>query len=301
LLKVLVTGATGFIGQHVLSVLSELDIEIHGVSRRLLKNYRSTIWHQIDLLNVDQARNLFSALQPTHLLHLAWNVEHKSYWSSVDNYRWVATTLHLLEAFHNNGGERAVMAGTCAEYDWSYGYCVEGITPLQGKSAYSICKSNLYKLATGFAAQAGICLAWGRIFFPFGPYENPNRLIPYVIQSLLRGEEAETSHGEQIRDLIYVEDLATMFVKLLNNSYEGPVNLCSGDPVRLKEIIRIIAQTIGRPDLVKLGARSAMNEPPLLVGDTRKLFEEIGYKPKFSLREGIQHSVHWWKGQLDSL
>ena len=128
-MKVLLTGATGFLGRYVLNQLQQAHIPVIPVGRVCPPGY-SGDYLIADLLRLDEIAAMVSQAQATHLLHLAWFAEHGKYWDSVLNLRWTEATVRLVEAFSAAGGQRVVIAGTCAEYDWSYGYCREEITPL---------------------------------------------------------------------------------------------------------------------------------------------------------------------------
>jgi len=295
---VLLTGARGFIGAHCLEALLERGFMVHAVSSRGRQNsYPEQVeWHHADLHNGEHLFRLMAEVRPQYLLHMAWDVSHGTYWSSLENLRWVKSSLSLLQAFIDYGGQRAVMAGSCAEYDWSHGYCIEGQTPLNPGTLYGICKSSLWQMVEAAGQVSGISTAWGRLFFLYGPGEHPNRLVPSVITSLLKGEDALCTHGEQIRDYIYVKDAAKALAVLLESKVEGPVNIASGRPVQLKELIGAAAHIIGRPQQVRLGAMAtSKDDPPLLLANTRRLFEEVGWEPRYTLYEGLTETIEWWR------
>src|SRR5262245_60125142 len=161
--RVLVTGASGFIGRAVLPELAARDYEIHAVSRsRSIPEAERTTWHAADLLAPGQAARLIETVRPTHLVHLAWVTEHGAYWTSPENLDWVQASLQLVRAFAANGGARAVLAGTCAEYDWRFGFCREGVTPLAPQTLYGVCKHALASVVEAFAAAQGLSAAWCR-------------------------------------------------------------------------------------------------------------------------------------------
>ncbi len=299
--KVLLTGASGFIGRHCLEPLVRRGFEVHAVSSKEQRNFsrKKVQWHHADLHNAEHVLRIMVEVKPEYLLHLAWDVTPGFYWSSLENLRWVRTSLGLLQAFIDSGGSRVVMAGSCAEYDWEYGYCKETLTPLNPVTLYGVCKNALHNMAGTASIEAGLSSAWGRLFFLYGPGEHPDRLIPAVITSLLMGEEVLCTHGEQVRDYMYVKDAADAFCALLDSEVSGPVNIASGRPVILKDLIGRAAQLAGRPELVRLDALSAAaDDPPLLLAETRRLKDVVGWQEQWSLDAGLKESLAWWKKKL---
>jgi nucleoside-diphosphate-sugar epimerase len=298
--RVLLTGATGLIGRHCLEPLLRSGYDVHTVSTRPSStNPPGFYTHQADLLEPAQVAALLANVQPSHLLHLAWYTQPGAYWTSLENIRWVQASLDLLQAFVAHGGRRVVMAGSCAEYDWSHGYCAERITPLRPATMYGKAKHALQLLEDAFAEQAQISAAWGRIFFLYGPHEYPERLVAAVTRALLQKQPACCSHGNQIRDFMYVQDAADAFVALLESDVRGAVNIASGAPITLKQIIFHIADMLARRELVQLGALPApVGEPPLLVANIDRLANEVGWRPAYELERGLEQTVRWWQTTL---
>lgn len=297
--KVLITGATGFIGRQAVPLLLAEQYDVHAAAIDAPEHSVEGItWHRVDLLDADQVNTLMAEVRPSHLLHYSWYAVPGKYWTSPENLRWVQGSLALLQAFAANGGQRAVMAGTCAEYDWRYGYCSESVTPLAPATLYGTCKHAVQMTLRAFAEQTGLSTAWGRIFFLYGPGEHPSRLVASVIRSLLQGQPAPCSHGAQVRDFLHVRDVAGAFVQLLGAGVTGAVNVASGQPVSLRDIIYRVADQFGRRDLIRMGAiPTPLDEPPLIVADTRRLREEVGWRPLYDLDEGLAQTIEWWKNQ----
>ena len=300
--KVLLSGAAGFIGKHTIPLMIESGYEVHAVdciAQPSFKQEPSLFWHQCNLLNTDQQKRLLAKVKPSHLLHFAWYTTPRKYWTSLENLRWVQASLDLLMNFVDQGGKRAVLAGTCAEYDWSYGYCTEEVTPTFPSTLYGTCKHCLQNILRHFSRQTGLNSAWGRIFFLYGPYEAKIRLVPSVITSLLKDQPARCTHGNQIRDFLHVEDVASAFVSLLESNVEGPVNIASGQPIALKTIIYTIADFLSKRHLVELGVLPTKeDEQPFLVADVRKLNQQVGWKPNKTLEAGLKSTIKWWEQNL---
>jgi nucleoside-diphosphate-sugar epimerase len=308
--RVLVSGANGFIGRWSVPALLRSGYEVHAVvsgrsSRGVPEQLRGAKIHIADLLDAARVDALLSEVKATHLLHFAWIATPGMYWDSPDNFRWVSASERLLRTFRVHGGRRVMMAGSCAEYDWSrVGVCDEKDSPLANASAappspYAECKIALQKILADFGRQEHLSTAWGRIFFQFGPYEHPDRLVPSVIRNLLLNREAPSSHGNQIRSFLHAADVGEAFAAVLDSDLEGPVNIGSDERITLKDLLTRIAGQIGRADLLRLGARPAPpREPPLLVPEIRRLRDEAGWRPRFTLDQGLSDTVAWWRGRL---
>ena len=191
------------------------------------------------------------------------------------------------------------MAGSCTEYDWNYGYCSEYVTPTTPNTFYGLCKNTVQRLGESFCQDTGISWAWGRIFFVYGPHEHPKRLVSSVILSLLKDEIASCTHGKQIRDYLFVQDVANAFVSLLECEVKGVVNIGSGDPIALKNIVQLIAEKLNKEHLVQMGAIPApSHETPLVVGRNERLVREVNWVPQVNWERGLDLSIQWWKSQL---
>jgi nucleoside-diphosphate-sugar epimerase len=297
--RLLLTGGTGFIGSRTIEPLLAAGYEIHALARRRGAS-DAVVWHELDLLDDRATESAVAEIGAERLLHLAWYAEHGRFWSAPENVDWVAASVHLLRAFAEAGGSRAVIAGTCAEYDWTAAdqRCLEladgsrAATPLRPATLYGACKHATQLVAAAYAREAGLSLAWGRVFLLYGPGEDERRLVPQVAQALLAGRAAPTSDGAQLRDLMHVDDVARGFVRLLDSDVQGPVNVASGEAVSIADVLALIARETGHPELLRLGAlpRRA-GEPERLVADTRRLRDEVGFRPAISLEQGIVATI----------
>jgi nucleoside-diphosphate-sugar epimerase len=150
-----------------------------------------------------------------------------------------------------------------------------------------------------YSRQIGLSAAWARIFFLYGPHENPHRLVASIIQSLLRNESPACSHPDQKLDFLFIEDAASAFVALLESEVSGPVNIGAGRAVSLEEITRTVAAQLKLPDLAAFnGTRPAIGVPPLLVADVERLQKEVGWMPRYDLKQGLSVTIDWWKRSL---
>jgi nucleoside-diphosphate-sugar epimerase len=291
--RVLLTGASGFVGRHAISPLRARGYEVHAVTSRAMTSGGAVHWHQADLLDGSASSRVVAEVRPTHLLHFAWYAEPGKYWRSPENVRWLEASLALLRHFRASGGARLVMAGTCAEYDWTQGVCSEGATPRRPATLYGICKNALHEVMSGYCEAEGLSAAWGRIFFLYGPGEHPSRLVSSVASALLRGDDPSCTHGNQVRDYLHVEDVAAAFVALLDSDVTGALNVASGRRVTLRDIVLEVARCAGAPGgRVKFGAIEApQGEAAEIVADVRRLANEVRWAPRYDLTSGIAQAV----------
>jgi nucleoside-diphosphate-sugar epimerase len=281
----MLTGASGFIGRHVAQMLASQGIDLVTLGRRRTEIDCDHV--SLDLLADYNVQDAIVGHHCTHLIHLAWYAEHGRFWESPLNADWAVATIRLIKAFCGGGAEHIFVAGTCAEYDWRYEHCIEELTPCNPRTFYGVAKDATRRMCQAIASQARIPLAWGRIFFPFGLGENPNRLIPSLFRAF-RGElEPFGVNRHFVRDLINVDDLAAAICLCARTKADGIFNLCSGQPASLEQIVRIIASIQGKdPGLILDKAAPLRNEPEILTGKVSQL-RALGWHPQKDLSTAL--------------
>lgn len=287
-MRVLVTGATGFLGRHCLSRLAPEEAEIDAVSRKPVADRGPVRWHGADLSDPAAARRLVETLRPTHLLHLAWEATPRIYPHSPDNLRWLQATLAMSEAFGECGGERFVGAGSSAEYASGHDTCIEDATPIRPATIYGKCKAACWHGVAAAAQHHKFSAAWGRIFLPYGPGDPPTRLVPSVLASIAARRPVETTHGRQLRDFIYAPDIADLLVRLLTAPEGGVFNIGTGRPTSVRSVIEYLADRTGGHGLLRFGAiEPRPDEPPSLVADMGKVAAKLGWSAPTSVEAGL--------------
>ena len=293
--RVLVTGAAGFLGRHALPALRARGFEIHALGRTRPAD-PGVVLHRADLLDAGSRRDAVRSVAASHLLHLAWTTEPGRYWQAPENLDWVGASLDLVRCFREAGGARAVVAGSCAEYDWSAGETDRPLretgSPCRPATLYGTAKDGLRRILDAYAASAGLSLAWGRIFYLYGPGERPGRLVGDAVRALLSDRTFATSEGRQARDFLHVADAGAAFAALLDGDVRGPVNVGSGEAPPVRTLLERIGALTRRSDLIAYGARPfPAGEPARIVADVTRLREEVGFAPAFDLDAGLADTV----------
>src|SRR5689334_4802857 len=164
-----------------------------------------------------------------------------------------------------HGARRLIGIGTCFEYDLDVRY-LSVTTPLKPLTPYAQAKVDTFAALSKLLPERGIEFAWCRLFYLFGEGEDARRLVPLLHAKLGAGEPVELSSGSTIRDYLDVRDAGRMIAEVALGSIQGPVNICSGKPVTVREIAEKIADEYGRRDLLRFGARPDHLDPPCIVG-----------------------------------
>lgn len=291
----MLTGAGGYIGRPVCDQLVAHGYEVHAVSRHDHKSDESVTWHTVDLLDSTATHALLADIGASHLLHLAWVTEPGAYWQSPDNALWQDASTELLKSFEAHGGERAILAGTCAEYDWTDGHCVEEKTPHRALSPYTTAKLAFRDAANALATATDLRVAWARMFFSFGPNEHPQRLMPAIIRALLSGGRAACSDGKQIRDFMYVRDMANALVAVLDSGFTGDINIASGQPTTIKDLVTLFADQLDARNRVDFGKRPRQDdEPPRITADVSRLRNTVGWESTHDIASAIDETIQFW-------
>lgn len=292
--RLLMTGARGFIGSACLDLFSQEEMEIYATSSQPVNEpaHRHVTWIQTNLLKEEDCKKLIETVRPTHLLHLAWTAKPGKFWKDPENIEWLQSSLSLFKAFFKNEGEHAIGLGTCAEYESNHETCTESLTPTFPSSLYGACK-----LSCGIGAQAianafNKKMTWGRLFCPYGPSESPGRFLPDIVDHLLRQESIACGSGYQIRDYIYVKDVAHILLALFKEKIEGVINIGSGNPVSLRDVAKIVTHKLGSSELIQFGERPSLTQDAdRVVANVGRLKEELQWTPLYSLEEGIKEMI----------
>lgn len=307
-MRFLVTGAGGFIGAHIARLLVQQGHAVFIMARPQSSLQRLSdcmdgleVW-RADLSDSGAVRQMVLEVKPDCAIHSAWYAVPGRYWTAPENLDCVTMSLSLAQILVSSGCQRLVGIGSCFEYDYDYGYLSEGLTPLKPRTLYAVSKDATRSVLESFCHGASMSFAWTRIFYVYGPGEQETRLVPSVVLALMKGSAAKCTEGFQVRDYLCVEDVASAIVAVAQSKFQGTVNIGSGEPVTVRAIVQRLGETLGRTDLLAFGAiKTNPVDPPFVLADVHRLWNDIGWRPSFSLEDGLHHTVQWWRERSASV
>ena len=297
------TGAGGFIGSRVTRHLVGLGHDVRAVLRtsssgRSLDSLGGPIERvTADLFGADSSSLAKLAQGVDACIHLAWYAVPGQYLAAPENLACMSGSLRLLEALAAAGCRRAVFVGSCFEYDFEPGWLHED-GPVRPQSLYAAAKLSTRLLGEQAARLHSIEFTWARLFYLYGPGEDPRRLVPQVIHSLLRGEPVQLTRGVQVRDFLHVDDVASALVTLASSDVTGVVNVGSGQPVTVRQVVAELERIVEVQGLARFGTRPENpTDPPFICADSRRIASR-GCTPRHDLGQGLLDTVDWWRAQL---
>ncbi len=302
-MRLLVTGAAGFVGSQVVQSALERGWEVCGVVRSTTNPQRLKDASLCSLVHcdLDDWASLDSALAANPVdacVHCAWFAEPGRYLGAQENIVSLMNSLTLLRLLAAKGCKRFVGVGSCFEYNPARGYFSED-TPTETTSLYAAAKTAAATVLCPMGEALGVKISWARLFLQYGPGEDLRRLVPSVIRSLLSGEKVRTSPGEQVRDFLHISDVARALIEVTAADLPGVVNIGSGQPVTVRQVVETLANHVARPDLVEFGALPyRAGDPMFICADATRLKTETGWRPSFTLSSGLLDTINWWKTQV---
>ena len=296
-LKILVTGASGFIGSRLYHSLRKNDAEVHAVSRTPpAADIDRFSWSCGDLVNIETVRSILSAVKPDVIFHLAGRAAGARELDLVlpTFHSNLVTTVNVLTVASEIGCRRIVLPASLEEPE-------SACATTNPSSPYAVSKWATSVYARMFHALYQTPIVIARVFLTYGPGpENQNKLIPYVIRTLLEGHAPKLTSGQRLVDWIYIDDVVDALLAAAQTpAIEGStIDVGSGSLVSMRELIERIVKLVGGDVAPLFGALPDRPLEQVRVADVASAYEKLGWKSKTSLEEGLSQTVDWYRSQL---
>ncbi len=293
--RVLVTGAGGFIGAHLCRRLRNLGAQVHGTTRLLKADAAPDVqWIATELADEAALTATLCSMKPDVVFHLAGPTSgSRSLEMVLPNLHGnLVTTVNVLRAAAEAGSARIILAGSME-------------APRRDEfvvgSPYAAAKQACQLYAQFFAKLHGTAVTLARIFMVYGPGDNAfNRLVPYVMRSLLRGETPRLSSGNRPIDWIYIDDVVEglLRIALTPGLAEEPVDLGTGGATTVRSLVERIVQITGSDIRPEFGAVPDRPLESVTVADLARTKASLGWEPVTGLDEGLRSTIEYYRRQL---
>ncbi len=290
-MRILLTGPTGFIGAAFIERALQAGHQIAGLiipSENIpahlpvtpdLKWFRGTL----DEAPWDTIRDF----RPDVCIHTAWVTAPGVYLESPDNFKFLDSSIRFLSKVREAGTRHIVGLGTCIEYQITNEKLSEDTTPIVPTTTYARCKNDLRLRLESDAKVEGFLACWCRVFYPYGPREHPSRLCTSIIQKVSRNETIVLKTPGSTKDYIFIEDLASALLTVVEKRFTGAINLGTGLGISVREIAQTIEAMMGKTGLVQEANPPQIDPMGYVVADASKL-RGLGWKPGHDLTAGLK-------------
>lgn len=296
--RVLITGASGFLGQAVIKKLSQCD-EVEAVAvvsgRKEVCFASNILVEKANLLNPDACKQLIIKTKPDCICHLAWGQEEEDFRHSHTNLAWLEASVRLLDIFATCGGKRFLFAGSSTEYDDKTGKLSETnrVVPM---TLYGACKKSFAQIMKSYCQIEKIQYVDMRFFTIYGEGDSHSfGAIPQTINHFLRGESVICKSPQNIRDYIYVDDAADVVKTLIENNFCGSVNIGSGHPKMMRNVFEEIAKEMHAESLLQFADNVYCDM--IHVADTTEMDKFVDRSQWMPFERGLSQTISWWKNR----
>ena len=291
--RILITGASGFIGFALSKQLLKYGAEVYGVSRKIMSQDLDIHWQMGDLTDYDFVENIVKKIKPDYIIHLASLVtgsrEIQYVFATFHNN--LLSTLNLLNAIYYHNCKRLIIAGSSEEPNLDEKNHIPASPYASAKqfaSAYARMFHTLYKIPVAIA----------RIFMVYGPGQiDHDKLIPYVILNTLRGKSPKVSSGQRKIDWIYIDDVVDGLVSMIYaKGVDGDtIDLGSGELISIKEIVELTTNLIDPKISADFGAIEDRPMEQSRVANVKETYKKTGWKPRVNLQSGLSKTINYYK------
>ena len=284
-MKILVIG-NGFIGTEIIKRLESEGHELLIYSRTFNEKVRSK-QVLVDILAFDDFAKMLS-WNPQVVIHTAWITTHGLYQNDFSNYKYARFTSELAVQIIHTGVEHFIVLGTCAEYGYQTDVSTAGMTKLSPNNLYAAQKVAAFHTVKELFEESKVRLTWARVFQPYGPMQDKNRLIPYLIRSIKGGDLIRLSDISSIRDWITTRDIASAITWAIHHQLTTEVDVGTTLGFTNLEIVDHLEELLGKTaHWEHIVSQTPDVKECTIVGKNSPLLKS-GWVPTDSLNNGLE-------------
>jgi UDP-glucose 4-epimerase len=303
--RIIITGATGFVGSNLTRRLLRDGHEIHLLVRRDHQSWRieglspQVHIHETNLTSKDELAGVIAEIKPEWIFHLA---VYGAYSWQTDLHQMVQTnivgTMNLLDACLKTGFDSFVNTGTSSEYGYKDHPPLE-TECLEPNSCYAVTKASATIYCRYIAQTRGVSVSTLRLYSTYGPFEDPGRLIPTLAVKGLSGELPPLVSSEIAHDFVFVDDVVDAYLLATTNNdqeYGAIYNVGTGKQISIGEIVSFVQK------ILQINTEPVWGSMPdrewdtkTWVADSQKLQTELGWKPKYTFEQGFRQMIEWFQ------
>jgi nucleoside-diphosphate-sugar epimerase len=287
--KILITGGNGFIGSHLITKLLKAKHKIYITSHSIFSHPNCDVYH-INLLDIYRIGTMIQKIKPDYLIHLAWDINTKTFWQDEVNLSWTQATIELFRQFYKHGGKKAIFMGSYAEYSWKESGCMDEYTsPTTPNNLYGLTKLACSQMLTTEATTRNHSFVWCRLFSVFG-MRNYRQTISTAIDTLISNKKFVCNYGDTCRDFIYVDDVVSALMILLDSNITGIVNIGNNNPIKISSILNHIADKLDKKDLLVVSQEGTTNS--IYANNSRLLSTD--WTSKYDMYSSLNEVINWY-------
>jgi len=282
--KILITGSTGFIGNSLVNFFLSKKYDVFAISRKNISNSKIQ-FIKVNIFDHKKINKIIKKIKPDYLIHLAWEADPKKYLNSKNNFQWLHSSLNLYLNFCKHGGKRALITGSCAEYDFNKFFLKEDFIKKKNYTRYSLCKETFLNHAFKISKIYNTQLLWARLFWIYGLNQKKGRLIPDLIKSAKNKKKIYLKNPNFFINLLNVHDVSVALFKAFKSQLNGIINIADKKNIKVIDIANKCNQIFNNVNF-KYVLKNKQNSKPYLV-EIRKL-NLLNFKKFYTLEKGLK-------------
>ncbi len=294
---ILITGASGFIGSHLIDRLTKDGVKIIGISRRRKKNRKNLKWRIGNLTDEAFVSKVLKDINPDVIVHLASRVTGDRSVNQVSPVfkDTLVSTVNLLTEAVKQKVKKVILTGSMEEPENINSNVV---------SPYSAAKGAQFWYAKMFSQLYFLPIIYLKLFMVYGPNQSDeNKLIPYTIQTLCKGNSPVYTDGKRLIDWIYVDDVIEAYIKAINKELKTTkflsVDIGTGQMYSIRSVVMKIAQILKYHQKIKFGTMKNRKMDKVSYANINEATKQLSFTSNTSLNNGLKQTINWYRDKLN--